>query len=605
MNDWRSYGQDTDRVTHRDAMNMFYKKMIEKDILVFKSDVTHENVEPMFPTDERVEWKRKRKENKEKGIEVKKRTKVVEDHHDDCGDNLLGLGDDVSELLMYYSFENDYEPLVQGLCHHWFKGSDWTAGEFSTKATTMNSMKDMICYLNELGEGVDLVELCGGEARTSVIAIRRHLSVGENFDLVTNWNLNDPEDQKDVLMYFKLNRPLVAIMGPTCKPFGKLANYNYKYHYDTWRASYEEAAPHGRFCGEIALLQDKHRMYFVCENPKDSWLFAEHPWPEVLNRKSTVQVIVDQCTMGLRTKEGLLAKKPTVLVSNSEILLSPFKNQRCKGNHEHGLLVGGRAAAAQVWPWNFANRMVEGVVRLKEHLDNQWIQSAYPSVGSGPQDEDAPVSKSKCYGCRNNLSKHDTRHTRVEGECKRYLDEPIDYACKGCKTHKPIDHRSHSYEPNVCKWATTTRRRSTMRQGKHPRQGRTPATDDETKDMQAQNIDGEDLGNTDEIFDEVFPPLGEGGSEPSDLHRIDPEPAEPGDDPAGDPAAPGTPAVQTRAAHTRTRKKFADTGTGAERRSDWTRFDIGNVLRVLKTSENRGTLQREIRKLALKMVACW
>ena len=107
VNDWRSYGQDTDRVTHRDAMNMFYKKMIEKDILVFKSDVTHENVEPMFPTDERVEWKRKRKEDKEKGIEVKKRTKVVEDHHDDCGDNLLGLGDDVSELLMYYSFEND------------------------------------------------------------------------------------------------------------------------------------------------------------------------------------------------------------------------------------------------------------------------------------------------------------------------------------------------------------------------------------------------------------------------------------------------------------------------------------------------------------------
>ena len=118
--------------------------MIEKNILAFKSDVTHENVEPMFPTDERVEWKRKRKENKEKGIEVKKRTKVVEDHHDDCGDNLLGLGDDVNELLMHYTFENDYEPLVQGLCSHWFKGSDWTGDEFSTKAKTMNSMTDMI-----------------------------------------------------------------------------------------------------------------------------------------------------------------------------------------------------------------------------------------------------------------------------------------------------------------------------------------------------------------------------------------------------------------------------------------------------------------------------
>jgi len=34
----------------------------------------------MFPTDELEEWKRKRKENKEKGIEVKKSTQVVESH---------------------------------------------------------------------------------------------------------------------------------------------------------------------------------------------------------------------------------------------------------------------------------------------------------------------------------------------------------------------------------------------------------------------------------------------------------------------------------------------------------------------------------------------
>ena len=45
---------------------------------------------------------KKRTENKQKGVEVKKRTKVVEDHHDDCGDDLIGLGDDVKETLMYY-----------------------------------------------------------------------------------------------------------------------------------------------------------------------------------------------------------------------------------------------------------------------------------------------------------------------------------------------------------------------------------------------------------------------------------------------------------------------------------------------------------------------
>ena len=174
----------------------------------------------------------------------------------------------------------------------------------------------------------------------------------------------------------------------------------------------------------------------LCENPKDSWLFEEDPWPEVLKRPSTIQIVVDQCTMGLRTKEGYLAKKPTVLVSNSEHLLKPFETRKCKGDHEHGHLVGGRAAAAQVWPWDFANRMVQGILHLKNHEDNAWIQLLYPSVGSGPGDADAPKSKKpkhKCQACNNHRAKWDPRHTRIEGECIRHLDEAIKYTCTGCK----------------------------------------------------------------------------------------------------------------------------------------------------------------------------
>jgi len=374
-------------------------------------------------------------------------------------------------------------------------------------------------------------------------------------------------------------------MGPTCKPFGKLANYNYWHNYDAWLRSYHEAAPHGRFCGEIALVQDKNYKYFVCENPKDSWLFEEHPWPEVMNRPTTIQVIVDQCTMGLKTKEGLPAKKPTVLVSNSELLLEPFKNQRCKGNHEHGHLVGGRAAAAQIWPWNFANRMVEGVLKLKNHLDNMYLLQAFPTVGSGPGDPDVPVPeryKWKCNACRNNLSKSDPRHTRIPGECGRHLDESIEYSCRGCKLFKPATHKSHTYLPEECKWAVAMSRRSHTRKGKHPRQGRTPAVDDETKDAQAQDIEGEDFG----------------------IHDEHPEPRVGGSEPSGRQSAPtdelSAPVVQTRAEHTRNRRKFADSGVGTERRSDWTRFDIGSALRVLKTAQERATLQREVRKLHLR-----
>ena len=63
-------------------------------------------------------------------------------------------------------------------------------------------------HLDGLEDGLDLVELCGGEGRVSTIAIRRHLEVGENFDLVTSWDLNNSTtDQELVLKYFRKYRP--------------------------------------------------------------------------------------------------------------------------------------------------------------------------------------------------------------------------------------------------------------------------------------------------------------------------------------------------------------------------------------------------------------
>ena len=309
-----------------------------------------------------------------------------------------------------------------------------------------------------------------------------------------------------------------------------------------------------------------------------------------MTRPTTTQVIVDQCRLGLKTKEGLPAMKPTVLVSNSEILLEPFQNLRCKGNHVHGHLVGGRAAAAQVWTWDFANRLVEGVIRLKRHLNKVWYEVAYPSVGSGPGDPDAPrpeVYKWKCQACRHMRSKHDPRHTRIPGECSREHDEPIEYDCPGCKAFKPAGHGMHVDDAARCKWAMVPRRRAHMRQGRHPRHGRIPATGSETTDAQAQLPDGEDLGQYEER--DLFPP--DQGDSSGSAARPAPED---GDQPAEAPVA------GTRAPHTRNRRKFADTGVGTEKRSDWTRFEIGSVLRVLKMAQEKSVIQRELRKLHLR-----
>ena len=44
-----------------------------------------------------------------------------------------------------------------------------------------------------------MAEICGGEGRTSALAIKRQLKVGESFDLVTYRDLNSPRDQEQVL----------------------------------------------------------------------------------------------------------------------------------------------------------------------------------------------------------------------------------------------------------------------------------------------------------------------------------------------------------------------------------------------------------------------
>ena len=56
--------------------------------------------EHAFPTDAKVREKERRKKLKEQGIEqtVQKRKKVVEEHYDDCGDDLSSLGSSPTKL---------------------------------------------------------------------------------------------------------------------------------------------------------------------------------------------------------------------------------------------------------------------------------------------------------------------------------------------------------------------------------------------------------------------------------------------------------------------------------------------------------------------------
>ena len=115
--------------------------------------------------------------------------------------------------------------------------------------------------------GDDIVELCGGAARVTRVCVRRCFRSGGNFDLVTKCDLNDPRQQQMVRVYIRTARPLVVVMAPTCTPFGAWARINYYTNYWSWKASYDLAAPHGRFCGEVAGMQLDAGRFFINETP--------------------------------------------------------------------------------------------------------------------------------------------------------------------------------------------------------------------------------------------------------------------------------------------------------------------------------------------------
>ena len=61
---------------------------------------------------------------------------------------------------------------------------------------------------------MDVVEVFGGESGIGKPCIRRRLVRGENFDLVTGFDLTKAKHQEEVVRYFNTHKPLVAVLGP-------------------------------------------------------------------------------------------------------------------------------------------------------------------------------------------------------------------------------------------------------------------------------------------------------------------------------------------------------------------------------------------------------
>ena len=126
-----------------------------------------------------------------------------------------------------------------------------------------------------------------------------------------------------------------------------------------------------RFAAEIYQLQLDLGSHFLHEHPAgaDSW---QTPWIQRLRRDPRVsEVVAHQCMFGqtVVASDGQvrLVLKATRFLSSAPAVLSEL-DRRCSRDHVHQPLVGGRAAAAAVYPRELCRAILLGIdkQRLRE-----------------------------------------------------------------------------------------------------------------------------------------------------------------------------------------------------------------------------------------------
>ena len=297
-----------------------------------------------------------------------------------------------------------------------------------------------------------------------------------------------------------------------------------------------------------AYTQLQHKRHFVAvlqETPNQDWrALTQHPDVTTLHSAPTTIITTSQAVVDTFTT----SQRPTLGI---------------QGN----------------WSYTFATTLAESIQR-HQHL--------YPEIAAGPDSDPTDAAEAtqaeawrKCDGCRWRVRRDDPAHTRVVGECKYPHDTTETWNCPGCKTRSPRFHHTHNYKQADCKWATAPSRSSVPRKGAHPRPGRQRATADPTAGLPGNTGEGE-LGAEDEKVDQ-----------PASSSTAVP------DEPPDSGTASSSRGTRGPDTVDRERRTWADTATGSDRDSDWSKFEVGTIMRALRSNSEAGR-RRILRKLHLR-----
>ena len=386
---------------------------------------------------------------------VRKKAPPVEEHYDDCGDDVSAI--ELPEEVLFYDVASEPEDMFDSVFYlRHLKGSDNFYDSSASTTKQFDNMQSALTFLSTTKSASghhDFCELYGGTGGVMKVGIRRRLTAGPNMDLTTGCDLSEPAQVAALFQYLKVHTPAVVVMAPPCTALGPWSSYNKVYHYDAWHASYKAALPLALLAAKVAQFQLDNGRHFIAENPWSSSLWQLPCWAKILRDSRVCTAYTEQCAFEIRDPAGIHTKKPTAFVASSELLLFRLR-KTCDGTHPHEVLAGSingisRCRYAQTWTKQLCEAVVAGILDVIATTTHKH----YPV---------AAVPLAPCAACKQHAARDDPRHSRA-GACRFPDDAPIEWSCGACKAFKHSSHSAHNHVVGECRWATVQPRASGSR----------------------------------------------------------------------------------------------------------------------------------------------
>ena len=243
--------------------------------------------------------------------------------------------------------------------------------------------------------------------RMTKMAKQEGLKDGWAFDLTredpddgTPWDLSIPEKQRKAERKVDEDKPLMLVLSPQCGPFSRLNElFNYpRANKDVVEQKIRDGLEHLKFAMQLCLRQHRQGRLFMFEHPVAATSWGAQVVEYIASLDGVVRVNFDFCMMGMETVDDqgqpAAARKRTGILTNSIVLATLLRGAQCRGEHAHTQLLGGRAAAAQVYPDKFCRLVCEAVRREKDTVEWQRRMQKKFDI-TGPMEQLLSVQKAE------------------------------------------------------------------------------------------------------------------------------------------------------------------------------------------------------------------